>query len=278
VKWRCITACSRDDVLSLLKDKYERIEDKVWKDIEVLPHRINHFYRDPLMIDILICATNSALYWFLENGNIQAAKWYIGLADWPNIHPKQNKYYKNHLVLADERVFDYGDQCDWISYRKKILFDRFKQKDYGFFIYDYMLNLSLVERRFPKEWMMDLFDAYGRYHVSFGAYTGHKNKEYYSWLNELEYVYLIKPPVEDFMGLFQNFIYIPYKDGSDATPRLIPECVYYEKECDYYDVGFEDIKSGGYYRWKDTMEDDWMKLWLKQDDELMENIEKCLIK
>ena len=275
VKWRCITACSRDQVLALLQDKYERIEDKVWKDIEVLPHKINHFYRDPLMIDVLICATNSAMYWFLENGNIQAAKWYIGLADWKDIHPKQNKYYKRHLILSDERVFDYGDQCNWMEYRKKILFDRFKQKDYPTGKYDYMLNLSLVERRFSKEWMYDLFEAYGRYHVSFGAYMGHKNKDYYSFLNDWD-VDLVIPPIKDFMGLFNTFIYIPYRDGSDATPRLIPECVYYEKDVDFYNRGFEDVKSGGYYRWNDTMKDDWMKLWLKQDDQLMEHIDICL--
>ncbi len=90
VKWRCITRHPREEVLALIEDKYEEIEPKVLKDIEVVGHTSKKFYRDPLMIDVLVCATNSALYWFLEHGNIQAAKAYVGLGDWKTIHPKQN--------------------------------------------------------------------------------------------------------------------------------------------------------------------------------------------
>ncbi len=275
VKWRCITNHLKSEVIALLEDKYERIEPEAYKDIEVIKYKRRKLYRDPPLIDVLICPTNSAIYWFLEHGNIQAAKWYIGLGDWKDIHPKQNKYYKNHIVLADERIFDYGVRCDWLPYRKKILFDNFKQRDYPTGKYDFMLNLSLIERRFPKKWMMELFETFGYKHVSFGAYTGHKNEKYYSYFKDLDMVHLIVPPVKDFMSLFHCFIYIPYKDGTDATPRLIPETEYYGKQLDYYDKGLE-MKSGGYYRYQDTL-NDWPSLWLKEDDEIMEHIETCLI-
>ena len=173
-------------------------------------------------------------------------------------------------------MYNYGDSCNWLPYRKKILFDRYKQKDYFGAKYDYMLNLSLKERRFPKDWMMDLFNHFGYGHVKFGAYSGHKNEKYYKWFELLDGVELIIPPIDNFMGLFDRFIYIPYKDGTDATPRLIPECVYYNKEVDYYDEGLKKV-SGGYWRYRDTMHDDWLKLWLKRDDEIMEHIEKCLM-
>ena len=120
VKYRCITDHPKSDVLALLQDKYDGIEPKVWRDIEVLPHIFKKFYRDPVLMDLIICATNSAIYWFLEHGNIQAAKAYIGLADWRNIHPKQDKYYQNSLILCDERIFNYPDDVNWKSYRKKI--------------------------------------------------------------------------------------------------------------------------------------------------------------
>lgn len=275
VKWRCITSRSKDDVIAMLKDKYEDIESKVYKDIEVVKYRSKVFYKDPLVVDVLVCPTNSAMYWFLEHGNIQVAKNYIGLGDWKDIHPAQNKYYNNHIVLCDERIFDYGDSCNWKSYRKKILFDKYKQKDYPTGKYDYMLNLSLLERRFSKDFMMELFEYYGYGHVSFGAYSGHKNEKYYSWFKELDGVELVIPPVDNFMGLFNEFIYLPYKDGTDATPRLIPECVYYNKRISYYEVN-PNIKSGGYYRYKDTIEDDWLKLWLKKDDEIIGYIDQCL--
>jgi hypothetical protein len=278
VKWRCITEHPRDEVLAVLQEKYESIEQKVWNDIEVCKHSYKKFWRNPLMIDVLVCPTNSAMYWFLKHGNIQAAKSYIGLGDWRDIHPKQNKYYKNHYVLCDERVYQYGDECNWRPYRKKILFDKYKEKDnFRAPDYDYMLNLSLKERRFPREWLMELFKYYGLGNqVRFAAYSGHKNEEYYSWFNEIDDLDLVIPPFDDFMGMFRNFIYVPYRDGSDATPRLIPECIFYDKGIEYYDKGLEK-KSGGYWRYQDTM-NDFYGLWLKEDDEIMEYIEKCLKK
>ena len=276
VKWRCITNHTKEEVIDILEEKYDNIEPKVYKDIEVIKHRTKVFWKNPLVIDILICATNSAMYWFLEHGNIQAAKYYIGLSDWRDIHPKQNKFYKNHLILGDERVYDYKGDCNFQSYRKKILFDKFKNEDKFGAEYDYMINLSLIERRFPKKWIMELFNTFGYHHASFAAYSGHKNEKYYSYFKDLDMVDLIIPPFKSFMDMFHTFIYVPYKDGSDATPRLIPECVYYNKNVEIYNKGFEDIKSGGYYRYQDTMNDDWLKLWLKEDDELMEIIDKCL--
>jgi hypothetical protein len=275
VKWRCITSHSKNEVIAFLEDKYQDIEPEAYKDIEVIKYKTRVFYRDPLVIDVLICPTNSAMYWFLEHGNIQAAKWYIGLGDWKDIHPKQNKYYKNHIILCDERIYSYGNSCNWLQYRKKILFDRFKQKDYMVGKHDYMLNLSLIERRFPKDWMMELFETFGYKHVSFAAYTGYKNEKYYSYFKDLDMVHLIIPPIKEFMSLFNTFIYIPYKDGTDATPRLIPECVYYNKGIEYYDEGLE-MKSGGYYRYQDTI-NDWEALWLKEDDEIIGHIETCLM-
>jgi hypothetical protein len=47
------------------------------------------------------------------------------------------------------------------------------------------------------------------------------------------------------------------------------------KGIEYYDKGLEHMKSGGYYRYQDTM-DDFFGLWLKEDDKIMEYIDKCL--
>lgn len=274
VKWRCITSHSRSDVIAQIEDKYEDIEPKVLKDIEVIPHRMGVFYKDPLMIDVLICPTNSAMYWFLEHKNIQAAKAFVGLADWKDIHPKQNKFYKNSITLADERIFDYAGKCNWMPYRKKILWSKYRKEFYSYGKYDYLLNLSLKERRFSRDFMLDLFEYYGYGHVSFACYTGHKNEEYYSWLKDLDGVYLIVPPVKNFMELFQTFIYLPYTDGTDATPRLIPECLYYEKNLEYYCN--DNIKSGGYWRYNDVMEGGIEALSLEEDDEIIKVIEAVL--
>jgi len=272
VGWKCITSYKRKDVLAVLKEKYD-VDPKVFKDIEVIRHGINQFHRNPLKIDVLICATNSAMYWFLHNGNIQVAKSYIGLADWKDIHPRQNKYYPNHYILGDERIYNY-DGYNFKPYRKKILFDKYIKRELSEPKYDYMMNLSLVERRFPKEWIMDMLEFFGYPEKKFAGYVGSKNKDYYSYFNDMESIDEVIPPFDDFMGMFKNFIYLPYKDGTDATPRLIPECVFFDKGIEYWDKGI-NMKSGGYWRYQDTMKD-FNGLWLKKDDEIMEYIEKCL--
>jgi len=274
VRWKCITSASKSNVISILQEKYN-VDPEVFKGIDVIKHGLNKFYRDPLKVDVLVCATNSAMYWFLQNGNIQVAKSYIGLADWKDIHPKQNKFYPNHYILGDERVFDYGDKCNFIPYRKKILFDKYiKREQTQEPKYNYMLNLSLIERRFTKEWIIEMLEFFGYPDKKFVGYVGSKNKDYYSYFNDMENIDEAIPPFDDFMGMFKTFIYLPYKDGTDATPRLIPECVFFDKGYEYWDKGI-NIKSGGYWRHQDTMKD-FNGLWLKEDDEIMEYIEKCL--
>ena len=270
VKWRCITSHPREDVIAFLQDKYDGIDLEYWKDIEVIPHVYKKFYKDPLMMDMIFCATNSAIYWFVQNGSFQAARSYIGLADWRDVHPKHNTIYKKSLSMCDERIFDYEGKTPWRPYRKKILFDKYRKKDFGA-KYDFMLNLSLEQRRFPQHYLMDLFD---KYDGTFACYTGHKNEEYYSWMKKVPKVNLIVPPVKDFMGLFKTFLYLPYRDGWDATPRLFPECIFYGKEIELGD-DFGAIKAGGYYRYHDTVKD-YDGLWLREDDEIIDVVREYL--
>jgi hypothetical protein len=269
VIFRLLTSHSKEDVVNILEDKYENIETQVFDDIIIGPYYINSLIKSPIFIpDILFCATNSAIYWILQNGNLLLTKFYIGLADY-EIHPRQNKVYKNSLTLADERIFEYK-KIQWKPYRKKILFDKYKKKEYAS-KYDYILNVSLIERRYSKEFLLDLIK---RFPGSFALYTGEKNRDYYSWVEKENVATLIVPPVEDFMGLFKTFIYLPYTSGFDATPRLIPECKFYGKDVIFLDE-FSEKRSGGYYRYQDTI-NDFNGLFLNENDEVVKIIEKVL--
>jgi hypothetical protein len=269
VVFRLLTDHPKEDVIKILTDKYENIEEEVFEHILIGPYFCGKLLREPISCpDILFCATNSAIFWILQNGNLLSAKFYLGLADYKDIHSKQNKVYKNNLTLADERVFDYKD-INWKPYRKKILFDKFRKKEYSS-KYDYIFNVSLVARRYPKEFMISIFNELNG---TIALYTGQKNKEYYSWVKEEGYAELIIPPVDDFMGLFKTFVYLPYNDGFDATPRLIPECKFYGKDVLYFNE--VEIKSGGYYRYKDTVED-FKGLFLNENDEVVKIIESIL--
>ena len=103
------------------------------------------------------------------------------------------------------------------------------------------------------------------------VYIDNKNTEYYKYLQDKVTIY--KPPIVNFMGLFNTFVYIPYADGHDSTPRLIPECKFYGKGVFMETDSFK--KSGGYYRYKDTV-DNFQSLWLKDNDEIISIIEELV--
>jgi hypothetical protein len=155
-------------------------------------------------------------------------------------------------------------------YRKKILFDKYRKKEFGA-KHNYMINLALAERRYNKRFMINLINGLPKGH-SVAVYIDKKNEDYYSWLRAFDFkVKIYRPPIKDFMSLFETFIYIPYTDGHDSTPRLIPECKFYDKEVMMFTEGFK--KSGGHYRFEDT-KNNFESLWLKEDDEIIGIIEE----
>lgn len=270
VRLRLISDATENQIGDFINDKYEDVEPFIFDGIEAIKHQVNMRLLKPIKPDWLFCATNSSLYWFLKNGGFTVSENVIAMGDYLDHHPKYDKYFCNFYFFYDDRVFEPRSELD-VPYRKKILFDKYRKKEFGN-KYDYMLNMALVERRFSKEFFNKLFkDHQGTYVV----YVGSKNEEYYSWMNDLDFVTLIKPPVKDFMGLFKTFIYIPYNNGWDATPRLIPECVFYNKDIIYYDND-SNIKAGGYYRFKDTKEN-YKGLWLKEYDEVYQFIYDTII-
>lgn len=270
IKYIIISSHFKEDVIKLINDKYDDIDDFYIKDIECIDYgTCPKIHKNPFYVDILICGTNTSLYYFLERGHLKLAKFYIGLADTDEINRKQLKLYKNGIILGDERVFRF-DNIRWKPYRKKILFDKYKRKEFVS-RYDYMLNLSLSQRRFTKEFITRLTEKFPGSHV---AYTGVKNIKYYSWLETESNIKLIVPPVKNFMDLFECFIYVPYEGGVDATPRLIPECKFYNKKLEFY-TEWSEIKSGGYYRYKDT-QDNFNGLFLKDDDEFISHTKEIL--
>lgn len=267
---RIVSDSNKEKVFKFINDKYENVEDFIFEGIEIIRHKVNMIMLNPAKIDLLICPTNSSLYWFLENKGFIVAKNVIAMGDFLEHHQKYSTLFDYFHFFYDERIFERRSELD-VPYRKKILFDKYHRKNYDS-KYDYMLNMSLIERQYPRQFFDHLFE---RFKGTYLIYTGSKNKEFYSWMNKLNFIRLIQPPIEDFMGLFKTFIYIPYNNGWDATPRLIPECVFYNKEIIYYDNDSAGIKAGGFYRYQDT-KTDFKSLWLKEEDEVFGYIRDIL--
>jgi hypothetical protein len=268
---------TEEDCIVQLKDKYENIEEDIWNGIQFVSHLRGKLYKKN-KVDIVFSAISASLIWFIRHKNILVADQYIGLCDIPELIPAST-YYRESKLLYDERVFNSKGRYE--PYRKKILFDKYRIKKFGN-KHDYMINLALAERRYSKEFIINLINQLPK-GSSIGAYIDSKNKEYYSWLtafNKTDYfkednnrIIIYEPPIKNFMSLFKTFIYIPYTDGHDSTPRLIPECKFYGKDILMKTEGFKI--SGGYFRYKDT-QNDFESLWLKEDDIIIDIIKEAL--
>lgn len=269
VIYKCSTSHSEENCLAQLNDKYENIEDDIWNGIQFMPHERGKIFHNN-KVKIVFGAICASLIWFIRHKNILVADEYIGLCDIPELIP-MSTYYAHSKLLYDERVFP--PEGRYKPYRKKILFDKYRKKEFGE-KHDYMINLALAERRYDKKFMINLINELTRYGKNVAVYIDRKNKEFYSWLKVYKKeVTIYEPPIESFMSLFKTFVYIPYTDGHDSTPRLIPECKFYDKEIMMRTEGFK--KSGGHYRFKDTQEN-FESLWLKEDDEIISIVEEVL--
>jgi len=268
VIYKIYTEFTRDQVVQILSDRYIDLPQIVWDNLIVQDIVINTTVKDPYISQVLFCATNSDVYWFLDHGNKLITVNTVTLADIKETHERAKRYYKTYRTMYDDRIFEFNDFGE--PYRKKLYFDIFKKKEYGA-KYDYMINLSIPQRVFPKMLMMELFEQYDG---EIAIYVGKRNWKYYLWANKIDNVHLLVPPIEDFMGMFHTLIYVPYNDGWDATPRLIPECKFYGKKVVYHDI-VESVKAGGYYRSLDT-EQNFEGLWLREDDEIIKLVETLL--
>lgn len=259
-----ITSHTKEDCMIQLNDKYVNIEKDIWDGIEFLPHKRGKLFSTE-KVDIVFSAISATLIWFVHHKNILVANTYMGLCDIPEL-VEPSPYYKHLKLLYDERVF--SREGRYMPYRKKILFDKYRTKHFGEGKHEFLINLSLTERRYQREWLESVIDTLKK-DGDVATYIDNKNTEYYKWLEDKVTIY--KPPIKDFMGLFNTFVYIPYTDGHDSTPRLIPECKFYGKGVMMHTDDFR--KSGGFYRYNDTV-DNFESLWLKKNDELISIIER----
>ena len=262
-----ITDHSKANCIKQIEDKYDNIEEDIWNGIEFLDHKRNKLY-EMQTVKIVFSAISATLTWFIRHKNIIVADVYMGICDIEDLIP-MSTYYKRAKLLYDERIFPPEDRYQ--PYRKKILFDKYRKTEFGA-KHDYMINLSLVERRYSKKFIINLINSLNKYgDKTFAVYIDNKNRDYYSWMRAFgKTIKIYYPPIKDFMSLFKTFIYIPYSDGHDSTPRLIPECKFYGKEILMYTDDFKE--SGGHYRYNDTI-NNFESLGLRENDEILPYVE-----
>ena len=181
----------------------------------------------------------------------------------------------NVLMLYDDRVFEVYKDYPHKKYRRSLYFDIMKplEKDSR---KSCLLNQVTDHKCYPPNDLQRFMDEY-----KFDHYTISTKDLWYDKYKVLASykVEVLTTPIEDYMYKFDSLLYLPsirgvwadYGDKDmDPSPRLLPECKWFNKKVIYHDFG--KLKDGGYWRWIDCMEDfDGLKMTL--DDAIFDIIE-----
>lgn len=174
------------------------------------------------------------------------------------------------LIFQDFRI--YGEEFFWKTrfHKKRINFLAYKPVE-KFENNRALIYLSTEVRGTTSEYLKNLVEYYPK-----------MEKFYITVMNPTKYqvdddrVEFVVPPVKDLFNKFDTLIYIPISRQFDCSPRLITECVFYNKKICFYETGksYQENDRGLYWRWKDC-QNDFPDLILTEKDELFEYVRNC---
>lgn len=164
--------------------------------------------------------------------------------------------YSDAEYLLDKRIYsvNYG-----IHYVKKIYADilRYPTEKENNTLFYLTKNCRLFELEKIIDIINDDYKEYDRHIII-------TNDERYDVLKHYKNVDVIIPPLLNMFNKFSTYIYTPIPRKFDCSPRLISECMLFNRNVEYYHIDYFD--SGLEIRKKDLLED---KVWLTDDDEIL---------
>jgi len=179
----------------------------------------------------------------------------------------------NLKIFQDYRI--YGDKLSkWetFDHKKRLLFSKYKkasniQKDSAF------IYLSTECRHLSLDYIKKITDYY---EPSFDKiYLSVLDKNHYSSV-ESNKIKLLVPPIDNFVELFDTFIYVPLERQFDCSPRLVPECYFYGKKVILHDIDNNYPDKGLYWR-KWDCDNNLKDLELTEEDSLIKYVKQQII-
>lgn len=271
---------SVEEVWRAIKDRY-RVSIDITNDLYVL-NRHNYTRGGnkkivALKTKVLFSPSMSAISQMFLHGILVPYKKVIASQELPYDHPFiketfEKNYKYNILMLRDDRVFPEYPGFENRIYRQTINFDIFKTLSYP--VDDRcLINLctdhkcypvgaieKFMEEYFPERWLL---------------YTKDQWYDMYKPL-ESKNVKVEIAPIKNFMNQFDKMLYLPSLRGLDPSPRLLPECCYFGKKVIYHHFDrFEPNSDGGYWRWRDCLEN-FDSLKMTKDDEIFDIVNEYL--
>lgn len=263
-----------DEIFKAIKDKYDVDLDALRKDILVVPKIDTRIMK--IRTNVLFSPSMSAITQMFVRSILIPHRKIIVSQEIPYEHPDFQAVFQtedkwNVLMLYDDRVFKPVEGYKNRIYRQTINFDIFKSLHYP--VDDACLINVCTDHKcytrqelanhmrvlFPKKWFV---------YTKSKWYDYYKILEHWGHDNNIE-VKVELAPIDNFMNRFDKMLYLPSLRQLDPSPRLLAECEYFGKRVIYHDFG--KIEDGGYWRWRDVLENfDGLKM--TENDEIFDII------
>jgi len=170
-------------------------------------------------------------------------------------------------MIRDDRCFGVLEPYNHITYKKKLYFNLFKNIDKDKVDNACMINMAT---RHKLQSVDAIYKAIKKFeYKKYIIYTQFTTYHFYRDMASSN-IDVIIAPINNYLYSFNSFIYFQSNRRQDPSPRIIPECVFYDKKLEFYEYN-KNIKDGAYYRYKDTIED-FDSIVLKDDDEILDII------
>lgn len=262
---------SKGEIWKTIKDRYDVDLDELEKDIKIVPKNVHFANEHPKVVKIrtkvLFSPSMSAIAQMYRYSVLIPHHHVVVSQEVPYDNPDVVKaftgrsYVYNITMLRDDRVFPVFPRYMNRTYRQTINFDIFKTLSYP--VDDRcLINVCTDHKCYPVEELVQMMDRH--FPKRWLIYTKRKWYDKYKEL-ESDNVSVELAPLDNFMNRFDKMLYLPSLRALDPSPRLLAECFYFGKKVIYYNFG--DVKDGGYWRWKDCLED-FDKLKMTENDEI----------
>lgn len=174
------------------------------------------------------------------------------------------KSMTNITMFQDDRI--YGEsKCKTKHYIKKILLDKYKPIETNIKNV-YMLYTTKNARGILLNKLNELEKIYsGKFFLICDEYTKGLSDKF---IQE-------KLPIKDLFKKFSTYIYTPVKKKFDCSSRFLVECKYYNKQVIFHNIDYWKEDLGLYWRVYD-IKHNYKSLFLKQDDEIIQNIKDII--
>jgi hypothetical protein len=231
------------DIFRAIHDKYD-VSNQIQHCLGDIHFFAREYYQNsnqvvPIIADLLVVPSMSAAAQMFYYDVLLSYQRMITMWELPEDHMYMRAFdekRKNVTMLYDPRVFKGRKDYDHIPYYRALYFDIMKKmikpaRD------SCLLNMVTDHKCYEPDRLYEIMEEWdGIEHWT--IVTKDKWASKYMPMMDKNYqsIDVLLSPVRDYMYKFNSMMYLPSVRKLDPSPRLMPECRYFGKQVNYYQV------------------------------------------